>query len=176
MLVLMAGIVSACPPQGLTCPAGTVEVYGASVADEKGAGNSAWAVGAPDNAWATIYNFAGNYITLDMGADVVDLVGVDLEMFGDSSSESVNIYVSQNPTSGFEWAGDLTNEGVVNFHATSYDTIRYVKVVNPSYSKYVEVDAVKGCANEQEDVPEFTTLGAALALAGAGFVVWRKKK
>ncbi len=27
-----------------------------------------------------------------------------------------------------------------------------------------------------DDIPEFTTIGAALALAGAGFVIWRKKR
>ncbi|MBN2566676.1 hypothetical protein JXB02_01155 [Candidatus Woesearchaeota archaeon] len=194
MLVLMASTVSAmdclgCMPQ---CPegsfyaAGDPAAFANTVADEYGSvTNSGNAVGMDDGLYAVIAaTNPDSFIVLDMGEgeELWGWFGIDLKVYQDGSAENfVNVYVSNDPTSGFEWVGTLDGTGVgnLNIEGTSYSSVRYVKIVSGALVLNAEIDAVEGvCISEPgNEVPEFGTIGAALALLGAaGFVAYKKRK
>ena len=143
------------------------------------------AVGVNDGDFARISPTSPNsYLVLDMGAgeEVWDSVLLDLQIFGDDTEDDngVDVYVSNDANSGFLFAGTVDGQGndLVEL-PNSASSYRYVKIENDDNDKTVEIDAVKGfCITNptHNDVPEFSTLGAGLVLAGAGAYLARKRK
>lgn len=190
MLMLSVGVASATNcPDGSYWAANDAVAYANSVAATYGtvddAGN---AVGVEDGQYARIHDTGpDSYLVLDMGEgeEVWDRVGLDLKIFEDNSEEYyVDVYVSNSPNSGFQFVGSTDGDYTEEFYlgGTGYSSIRYVKIVNNNDNdnvvRKVEIDAVKGycISNPTNEVPEFGTVGAALALLGAGFVAYKKRK
>ncbi|MFH0875883.1 MAG: furin-like repeat-containing protein [archaeon] len=176
------------------CPAGSFYAGNDAIAYANSATTSgtvdhpSWAVGVDNNQYAEIYSTnADSYLVLDMGAgeEVWNSLDLDLKVYGDNSDDGnnkVQVSVSNNPTSGFQPVGSYDGDGDESFYigGTTYDSIRYVKIVNTG-SNRVEVDAVRGfCITNPEepsnDVPEFGTIGALAVLGVAGFFVAKKRK
>ena len=103
-----------------------------------------------------------------------------MRVYGDDSPEWVKVYVSNDPNSGWEFAHRIRSVGTKSVYigGTSYDEVRYIKFVNPSQRKTVEIDAVRGkCIKDQvEEVPEFGTIAAAVLLAGVGLFIYKRRE
>ncbi len=72
--------------------------------------------------------------------------------------------------------GDIITPQFVFDTTSADDGVYKVEVTCPGAGKKSDNFKVEGADDGDGDVPEFTTIGAALALAGAGFVVWRRKR
>jgi len=192
MLLLAVVSVSAthvAPPPPV-CPEGSYQANGDSaawansvVSTQGTVDDEDEALGPDDNVWATVHDGSPDpYLVLDMGAgeEVWDWISFDLTIYGDSSDETAYVYVS-NDLSTWYYAGSVNSDETADVELPNdFTSYRYVKIRNPNSNKYVEVDAVKGYCisnpNEQNDVPEFTTIGAGLILLGAGAFVAKKRK
>ncbi len=167
--------------------AGTDEIaYANAVVTANGQVNDASsAIGIDDNSYAYIFSTNPNsYLVLDMGEgeEVWDRFGLDFSIYNDNSREYwVKVYVSNDPNTGWQYVGRSDGKGEDRFSIayTSYDSIRYVKIVNDAYnSRVAEIDAVRGyCISEptDEEVPEFGTFFAAAILAGAGLFIYKRR-
>ncbi|NTV23962.1 MAG: DUF3999 domain-containing protein [Nanoarchaeota archaeon] len=177
-----------CGPD-VTCPDGSYyagsdsEAYANSVVTTSGTvTNPNRAVGTDDNQYAEIYaTHPDSYLVLDMGAgeEVWDRMNLDVRLYGDNSDEDAKVYVSNDLSTWF-LAGTVNSDEDADIelpnNAVKY---RYVKVVNPNQQSRVEVDAVRGfCISnpeEENQVPEFGTLGALGVLAVAGLFIAKRR-
>jgi hypothetical protein len=94
------------------------------------------------------------------------LVGVPITVTNLNASSGFSVAVTQSPT-------DTTGCGKVQLSTTDASNGKYSFVVNGMKDKNVLVAEI-GSANT---IPEFTTIGAGIALLGAGAVyMFRKRK
>jgi hypothetical protein len=184
-LVIMAGVLA---QQNPNCPAGSthigVDQWANSVVSTRGTIDSQDnALGVNDSLYAIIPSGNPNpYIVLDMGEgeEVWDKNANDFIIFGDITNELALVFVSQMPDTGFVLA-DIVNsdeKARINIDSTGYDWIRYVKIVNPTRRRQIEIDAVRGaCITEPQanDVPEFSAAASVAVLGLIGLFVWKKR-
>ncbi len=190
-LVIVMFILSTMTVAGKTCPPDrcppdccndNVDKWANSVVDKSKVDNAKNALGADDNKYADIKDDYG-YLILDMGEgeEICDMLKFDMKVYGDSTREKAEIYVSNNPSSGFEYVGTIDGKGdkMVDIGSSSYDKVRYIKIYNPSKFYHVEIDAIEGmCINcpGNNDVPEFGVLATLGILGIVGLFVYRKRR
>ena len=176
----------ACPVGSYAAGNDPVAYANAVVVTSGSVSHAANAVGVKDNHYAYISSTdPDSYIVLDMGAgeEIWDKFGLDFKLFQDNSKEYWgDVYVSNSPTSGWQWVGFTDGKGNDEFTIgfTGYDHVRYVKIVNHA-NKRMEIDAVKGYCITQptgdpQDVPEFGVLAALGVLGLAGLFIYKKRQ
>lgn len=169
LLLVALPVVSATCPQGSHFALGNLDSYGDDISDYYHVTDSDSSLGINDSEFSII-EFDDGYVVIDMNELVFDRSGDDLYFWGDSTGAWAAIYVSNSPNSGFEFAENRYLKDVrgVDFGETSYDSIRYVKIVNIDYTDDLYVDAVAGkCVSDGQEVPEFGTIALIVAAIGA---------
>ena len=116
--------------------------WASSVADD-GRGNincdTTWTdpskiLGAADDMFVSLGGDSGNYITVQMEAEIFDGPGCDLVVYEVDTGENdanYDVYLSNNPTSDFALIASVTTEGMycIDLCETGVSSGQYVKIV-----------------------------------------------
>ncbi|MFH0875877.1 MAG: hypothetical protein V1859_08110 [archaeon] len=187
-LMLVASVVIAAPP---------ADPYADAVHEQSAGVTSATnALGAPDGSYAVIP--VGDEIVLDMGAgeeifggsegDDFIVIQTELNLRDIFDCAMIGVEYSDDGTTWLGAAcfnGDLpgseNNDFDGHFRIADGAEVRYVRIKNVlgvenTFGNF-ELDAIEALHyNDNVEVPEFTTIGAALVLVAAGLFAARKRK